>query len=143
MAFLVKALFLWKEYSINADISVLSNFLAFFSNFFLDIEKFYQVLFTCQIGHQLNHSNRNYRGGGGGAESALPQPYQSAKSPACLGLIRQGPRRHSLRCRGLTLRFLPESGTAVKKKCLERTQNLIFDTQEQTRYLILINWDLY
>ena len=28
----------------NADISIMSNFLAFFSNFFLDIEKFYLVL---------------------------------------------------------------------------------------------------
>ena len=34
---------------------------------------------------QLDHSNRNYRGGGG-AESAIPRPYQSAKSPAGLGL---------------------------------------------------------
>ena len=67
----------------NADISVLSNFLAIFFKFFLYIEKFYQVLSTCQISDQLDHSNRNYRLG---AESALPQPYQSAKSPACLGL---------------------------------------------------------
>ena len=52
----------------NADISILSNFLAtffkFFSNFFLDIEKFYQVLSTCQISDQLDHSNKNYSGGG-------------------------------------------------------------------------------
>ena len=68
----------------NADISVLSNFLAIFSIFFLYIEKVYQVLSTCQISDQLDHSNRNYIGGE--AESALPRPYQSAKSPACLGL---------------------------------------------------------
>ena len=67
----------------NADISVLSNFLAIFFKFFLYIEKFYQVLSTCQISDQLDHSNRNYRLG---AESALPQPYQSAKSLACLRL---------------------------------------------------------
>ena len=34
MAFLVKALFRWNEYSKNADISVLSNFLAIFFQFF-------------------------------------------------------------------------------------------------------------
>ena len=68
----------------NADISVLNDFLAIFSNFFLDIEKFYQVLSTCQISDQLDNSNRNYRGEG--AESALPRPYQFAKSPAWLGL---------------------------------------------------------
>ena len=84
MAFLVKVLFRWNECSKNADISVLSNFLALFLNFFLYIEKFYQVLSTCQISDQLEHSNRNYRGG---AESALPRPYQSAKSPACFSLF--------------------------------------------------------
>ena len=69
----------------NADINILRNFPLIFSNFFLDIEKFYQALSTCQISDQLNNPNRNYEGGGG-AESALPWPYQSAKSPACLGL---------------------------------------------------------
>ena len=39
---------------------VLSNFLANFSNFFLDIEKLYQILSTCQNSDQLDHSNRNY-----------------------------------------------------------------------------------
>ena len=52
----------WNECSKNDDISVLTNFLAIFSNFF-DIEKFYQILSTCQISDQLDHSNRNYRGG--------------------------------------------------------------------------------
>ena len=47
----------------NADISVLSNFLAIFSTF-LYIEKFYQVLSTCEISDQLDLSNRTYRGGG-------------------------------------------------------------------------------
>ena len=75
MAFVVKAL-------------ILSNFLAFFSNFVFDIEKFYQVLSTCQISDQLDDSNRNYRGGEGeGTESDLPRQYQSAKSLACLGLM--------------------------------------------------------
>ena len=72
MAFLVKALFRWNEYSKNADISVLSGFLAIFSNFFLHIENFCQVLFTCQISDQLDHSNRNYRGGGGDRICSLP-----------------------------------------------------------------------
>ena len=53
----------------NADISVLSNFLAIFSNFFLDMEKCYQKLSTSKILDQLDHSNRNYRGG---TESAPP-----------------------------------------------------------------------
>ena len=63
MAFLAKALFQWNKSSKNADISILSNFLAIFSDFFLRIEKFYQVLSTCQISDQLDHPNRNYRGG--------------------------------------------------------------------------------
>ena len=46
MAFLEKALFQWNKTSKNADICILSNFLANFSNFFLHIEKFYQVLST-------------------------------------------------------------------------------------------------
>ena len=50
----------------NADINVLRNFLLIFSNFFLDIEKFYQALSTCQISDQLNYPNRNYEGGGRG-----------------------------------------------------------------------------
>ena len=85
MAILVKDLFRWNEYSKNVDISVLSNFLVIFFDFFLHIEQFCQVLFTSQISDQLDHSNRNYIGGG--AESALSLPYQSAESPACLGLI--------------------------------------------------------
>ena len=72
MAILVKDMFRWNKCSKNADISVLSNLLAIFSNFF-DIEKFYQVLSTHKISDQLDYSNRNYRGGGGGgAESAIP-----------------------------------------------------------------------
>ena len=58
--------------------------LQFLKTFFLDIETFYQTLSTCLISDQLDHPNRNYKGGG--AESALPRPYQSANSPACLGL---------------------------------------------------------
>ena len=84
MAFLVKALFRWNECSKNADISVLSNFLAFFSNFSL-YRKIYQILSTRQISDWTIQTE--ITDGGGGAESALPWPYQSAKSPACLGLI--------------------------------------------------------
>ena len=69
----------------NADISRLSNFVVIFFQTLFDIEKFYQVLSTCQISDQLGHSNRNYRGGG--TKSALPQPYQCAKSLTCLGSI--------------------------------------------------------
>ena len=57
----------------NADIIILSNFLALFFNFFPDIEKLCPELSTCQISDQLDHSNRNY-GGGVGTESALPRP---------------------------------------------------------------------
>ena len=56
----------------NADISVLSNFLAIFFHFFFDIEKFYQVLYTCHISDQLDHSNRNYRGGHTNLQEARP-----------------------------------------------------------------------
>ena len=41
MPFLVKALFRWNECSKNADISVLSNFLATFFNFFSIFIKYY------------------------------------------------------------------------------------------------------
>ena len=41
-----------------------------------DIEKFYQVLSTCQISDQLDHSNRNYRrGGGGGGHTNLQKAW--------------------------------------------------------------------
>ena len=82
MSFLVKALFRWNESSKNADISVLSSFLAIFSNFSLDIEKFYQVLSTRQISDQFVHSNRNY----GGGIISPPPAIKICKSPACLGL---------------------------------------------------------
>ena len=41
MAFLVKALFRWNEYSKNADISVLSNFLAIFFSISRTFTKYY------------------------------------------------------------------------------------------------------
>ena len=72
MAFLAKALFQWNKSLKNADISILSDFLAIFSDFFLHIEKFYRVLSTCQISDQLDHPNRNYMGGG--EDSAPPPP---------------------------------------------------------------------
>ena len=65
----------------NADINILRNFLLIFSIFFLDIEKFYQALSTCQISDQLNYPNRNYKGGGG-AESALPLAIPICKKPS-------------------------------------------------------------
>ena len=57
-----------------ADINILRNFLLIFSNFFLDIEKFYQALSTCQISDQLNYPNRNYEGGGGAESLTLTLP---------------------------------------------------------------------
>ena len=64
MAFLVKALFRWT----SAKKCWYQRFEQLTGNFFLDIEKFYQVLSTCQISDQLDNSDRNYR-----AES-VPRP---------------------------------------------------------------------
>ena len=72
MAFLAKALFRWNESLKNADVSILSHFLAIFVGFFLYMEKFYQKLSTGHISDQLDHPSRNYRGGGGGQN--LPPP---------------------------------------------------------------------
>ena len=71
MAFLVKVLFRWNESLENADINVLRKFLTIFFDFFLDIEKFDQVLSTCQISDQLNLQTEITEGGGGGN---LPSP---------------------------------------------------------------------
>ena len=63
----------------NADISILSNFLAI-------LFKFFHVLFTCQISDQLKLSKQKLHRGL--EESVLPRlyQYQSAKGPTCLGL---------------------------------------------------------
>ena len=60
--------------------------MAIFFEFFLYFEK-------------LDHSNRHY--GGGGAK--CPRSYQSAKSPACLGLIDNSAKG------GLTVTFYHDS----------------------------------
>ena len=85
MAFLVKALSRWNKCSKNADISILSNFLAIFSNFFLDIEKFYQVLYI-HAKFKINWTIQTgiTEGGGGGAES-VPLAIPICKKP---GLFR-------------------------------------------------------
>ena len=61
MAFLVKALFQWNECSKNADISILSNFLAIFFDFFFDIEKFYQYYLRTKFQINWTIANKNYR----------------------------------------------------------------------------------
>ena len=88
MAFLVKALFPWNECSKNADISVLSNFLAIFFGIF----SLYRETLPCTI-HMPNFRSflpfkqKLQRGGGGGQNLPFPfLPYQSANSPAWLGL---------------------------------------------------------
>ena len=93
MEFLVKALFRWNKCSkmmIWCFEQLSGNF---FSDFFLDIEKFYQILSTSQISDQLDHSNRNYSG------SCPPPPPSPAipicKSPACLGLVMLGWKENS------------------------------------------------
>ena len=58
MASLAKSLLRWNESSKNADISILSNFLAIFSD--LHMEKLYKVLSTCQISDQWDHANRKF-----------------------------------------------------------------------------------
>ena len=63
MAFLAKTLYRWNESSKNADVRILSNFQAIVFGFFLHIEKFYELLSTCQISDHLDHPSRNYRGG--------------------------------------------------------------------------------
>ena len=56
----------------SANISILSNFGQLFSNCFLDIEKFFQMLSTCQVSDQLDHSNKNCGGGGENLTPAIP-----------------------------------------------------------------------
>ena len=72
----------------NADISVLSNFLAIFLEVFYRYREIlpstiYMANFR-SIGPFKQKLQR-------GAESAPPRPYQSAKSPACLGLREKVP----------------------------------------------------
>ena len=74
MAFLVKALFRWNECSKNTDISVLSNFLAIVFEFF----SLYREILPSTI-YMPNVRSI-------GLFKQILQPYQSAKSPACLGL---------------------------------------------------------
>ena len=74
-AFPVKALF-WSAF---CETSWHSFFI-----FFLSIEKFCQILATCQISDQLDHSNRDYSGGGGG-RICPPQATPIYKNP---GLFR-------------------------------------------------------
>ena len=84
MAFVVKPCSDGKSAK-NADISILSNFLAFFFHFFfLAIENFAKYYLHAKF--QINRTIQTEITGGGREESALPQPYQSAKSPACSGL---------------------------------------------------------
>ena len=74
MAFLKKALFSWNECSKNADISILSNFLAFFPIFFSISRHF--AKYYLQGKFQINWTIQTKITVGGG-ESAVP-PYQSA-----------------------------------------------------------------
>ena len=82
MAFPEKALFSWKECSKNVDISILSNFLAFFSNFSFSIEKFYQILSIYakfQINWTIQTEITERRGGAGHTNL-------QTENQACLGL---------------------------------------------------------
>ena len=69
----------------NADISILSNFLAMFFDFSLYREILSGTIYMLNF-RSIGPFKQKLQRGGGGSESALPQPYQSAKCPACLGL---------------------------------------------------------
>ena len=89
MAFLVKkALFRWNECSKNADITVLSNFLEIFFKFFSRYREILPSTIHMPNFRSIGPFKQKLQegGGGGGRESALPRPYQSVKSSACLGL---------------------------------------------------------
>ena len=65
MAFLVKALFRWNEYSKNADISVLSNFLAiFFESFSLYREILPSTIYMPNLRSIGPFKQKVQRGGG-------------------------------------------------------------------------------
>ena len=57
-----------------------------FSNFFLRSRHFTKYKYYLHAKFQINWTIQTEITEGEGAESALPRPYQSAKSPACLGL---------------------------------------------------------
>ena len=80
MVFLAKAVFRWNESSKNADISILSNFLAFFSDFFSPYREILPSTIYMPNFRSIGPSKQKVQlqGGGGG---------RFAKSPACLGLM--------------------------------------------------------
>ena len=84
MAFLVEALFSWNECWKHTDISILSNFLATYFQFFSQCREILPNTAYVPSSSQFDHSNRNY---GGGGQNPPPWPYQAAKTPACLLLI--------------------------------------------------------
>ena len=65
---------------ISAFLQVLSNFFPIFDNF----HQLCQILSKCQVSGQLEPPKQKLQRKG--TESALPQPYQFAKSQVCLGL---------------------------------------------------------
>ena len=84
MAVLTKALFSWNKCSKNADISILSNFLAIFPNFYSISRYFakYYLHAKFEISWTIQTEITE-----GGADSAFPvHSMQSVKSQACLGL---------------------------------------------------------
>ena len=87
MAFLVKALFSWNEYSKNAGIIILSNFLAIFPMFFSTSRNFAKYYLHAKFHINWTIQTDITEGGGGERGSSdLPRPYKSAKSLAYLGL---------------------------------------------------------
>ena len=90
-----KALFRWNKSSKNTDISILSNFLAIFSDFFSISRNFTKYYLHAKF--QINWSIQTEITEGGRICPPPLQPYQSAKRLACLG-INHGLFQSSLRC---------------------------------------------
>ena len=73
-----------EQSSKNADISILSNFLTLFSDFFSISRNFTKYYLHAKF--QINWTIQTEITEGGRICPPPPQPYQSAKSPVCLGL---------------------------------------------------------
>ena len=101
----------------------------FFSNFFLNIERFSQMLSTCHALDQLDHSNKNYWRG---AESASPPP------PLPRHAICKKPSLFKVNALFASLDQLPSSGLYLlgfhlkKTKPLENIEVKLFHTDEPT-----------
>ena len=72
MAFLVKTMFRWNESSKNADISILSNFLAIFFGFCSPYSEILPSTIYMSNFRSIGPSKQNLQRGGGGGGAAIP-----------------------------------------------------------------------